>query len=193
MDGFIDAGGSSAVAGGAAAVALGFREAVAGEESRRMWIAADPAHLVAAHAVRSVALVMAGRAALDVAPRGIAVERARSGQAPARRMGVERAGPRRDALVLVAALAERGRMAALAGGGIRPHVHRMPPKEILPMDEPAIRPIDQLGLDRHHRGLRMAVEAEVLIVAGPARLLGGARQDGMAAQEVSLVRHQRHR
>jgi len=64
----------------------------------------------------------------------------------------------------------------------------MPPEEVLPVDEQAIGPIDQLGLDRYHRGLRVAVEAEVLVVAGRARLLGGARHPGVTAEEVSLVR-----
>src|SRR5436309_472360 len=82
---------ASAVAGDAAAVALGLAEGVPGEESGRMRIAADPAHLVAAHAIRGISLVVAGGAVLDVAPRGVPVERARAGQAPARGMGIDRA------------------------------------------------------------------------------------------------------
>src|SRR3954466_4631681 len=108
------------VAGGAAAIALGFGERVARAEAGRVRIAADPAGLVAADAVRRVALVVAGRAALDVPPRGVAVERARAGQAPAGRGRVERAGSRRDARVLVARLARAGRVAARARGGIGP-------------------------------------------------------------------------
>src|SRR5439155_26910652 len=135
-----------------------------------MRIAADPAHLVAAHAIRGISLVVAGGAVLDVAPRGVPVERARAGQAPARGMGIDRARAGGHALVLVAIGAEAGRVAARAGGRIRPLVDEMPSEEILPVDEAAIGAIDQLGLDRHHRGLRVAVETEVLIVAGRAGL-----------------------
>src|SRR5436309_12044225 len=126
-----------------------------------MRISADPAHLVAAPAVRRVALVVARRAALDVAPRGVAVEGARAGQAPSRRMRIERARSRSDALVRVAGLAGADRVAALAGGRVRARVDHVATEEILPVDEAAIRAIDQLGLDRHHGRLRMAVEAEV--------------------------------
>ena len=158
-----------------------------------MRIAADPAHLVAAHAIRGISLVVAGGAVLDVAPRGVPVERARAGQAPARRMGIQRAGAGGDALVLVAVRAEAGRVAPRARGRIGALLDEMPPEEVLPVDEAAIGPIDQLGLDGDHRSLRMAVEAEILIVARRAGLLRRARHVGVAAQEVPLVRHLRHR
>src|SRR5436190_1620050 len=158
-----------------------------------MRIAADAAHLVAADAVRRTALIVARGAALDVPSRGVAVERARAGQAPAGRMRIDRARPGGDALVLVAGLAGADRMATRAGRGVGALVDHVPPEEILPVDEPAIRPIDQLRLDRHHGGLRMAVEAEVLIVAGRARLLRGARDARVPAEEVALVGDLRRR
>src|SRR5207245_254947 len=102
---------SSAVTGGAAAVALRLHRAVVREETGRVRVAADAADAVAADTVRAVALVVAGRAALDVAAGGIAVERARTGRTPAGRMRVERAPPGGDPLVLVARLARRGRVA----------------------------------------------------------------------------------
>src|SRR6267142_4289643 len=147
----------------AAAVALRLGEAVVGEEARGMRVAADAAHLVAADAVRRVSLVVAAGAAGDVAPGGVAVELPRAGHAPAWRMRIERARTRGDVLELVAVLAEAGPVAALARRRVRPLIHRVPPEEILAGDETAVGPIDQLGLDRHHRGLGVAVEAEVLV------------------------------
>src|SRR5215470_16446274 len=108
----------------AAAVALRLGEAVVREEAGRVRVAADPTHLVTADAVRRISLIVAGGAAGDVAPRGIAVELARPWQAPARRMRIERARSRPDVLELVAVLAEAGRMAALAGRRIGALLHR---------------------------------------------------------------------
>src|SRR3954468_12635431 len=104
-------------------------------EARRMRIASNPSDLVAAHAVRRVPLVVASRATLDVAPGGIPVECPRAGQSPSRRMGIQRAHSRGHPLVLVAALARAGRVAALAGRRIRSRVDRVAPEEVLPVDE----------------------------------------------------------
>src|SRR2546427_1979729 len=123
-----------------------------------MRISADPAHLVAAHAVRRVALVVARRAALDVAPRGVAVEGARAGQAPSRRMRIERARSRSDALVRVAGLAGADRVAALAGGPGRARVDHVATEGNLPVDEAAIPAIDQPCLDPHPGRPRIAGE-----------------------------------
>src|ERR1700682_3994207 len=94
-------------------------------------------------------------------------------------MRVARAKPRGDALVLMARFARAARVAVLARRRIRAGVHRVASEKILTVDEPAIGAVDQLGLDRHHRRLRMAVEAEVLVVEGGGGLLvGGGRAWG---------------
>src|SRR5438067_2304856 len=183
----------SEVAGDAAAIAARLIDVVPGPEPRRMRISADPADLVTLDAVRLGALIVAGGAARDVPPGGIAVERARPRERPSWRVRIPGAQSRGDARALMAGLAGVRRVAALARRRIGARLHRMPAKEVLPVDEPAIGAIDELRLYRHHRRLRMAVEAEVLLVAGAAGLLRRARHAGVTAKEVALVRYLRHR
>jgi len=47
----------------------------------------------------------------------------------------------------------------------------VPAEEVLPVDEAPVRAIDELRLHRHHGRFRVAIEAEVLLVAGAAGLL----------------------
>src|SRR5205814_3804607 len=102
----------------------------------------------------------------DVAAGRVSVERGGAGQRPSRGVRVAGARARGYALVLVALLAEADRVALLAQSWIRSLLDGMATEEILAVDEPAIGPIDEFRFDRHHRRPAVAVEAEILVVAG---------------------------
>src|SRR4051812_1690524 len=94
-----------------------------------------------------------------------------------------------DVLLLVAGLARAGGVAALARRRVCPGLHGMAPEPVVAVDEAPVWPVDELRLHLDHFCPRVAVEAEVLVVAGGARLDVAARDRGVASQEIALVRH----
>src|SRR5262245_29204774 len=84
-----------------------------------MRVAADAAHLVAIDADGSRALVVAGGALADVAPRGDAVELRRAGPRPALRVRIAHVVAAAGQVLLAMTIrAEAGAVAAPAGAGI---------------------------------------------------------------------------
>src|SRR5262249_27313865 len=158
-------------------------------EAGRVRMAARSTDPMAGHAVRGGALVVAGGAAEDVPPRLGAVEARAPGSEPASGVRIERvAGVRGEPVLLVALLAEAGRMALLASRRVGAGLDLVPGDVVAPVDEVSIHPLGEDLLDLHrHRPRRLAVGAEALLVAGGAGGRGGAGDGRVGGGEVAPV------
>src|SRR5262249_13409969 len=179
----------SEMTGRAHPVAADLRVVVVQKPRRGMWVAADPADAVAAHAVGSRALVVARRAARDVAPRRLAMEIPRSRDGPPERMRITRIlRGRRQILGLMTARAEIVPMALAAGGLVAGGLDRVPSEEVIAVDEGRVDRLGELDLDPGRHGPGVAVRAVRLVVALRAVPGGAARVGAVARDVISLVR-----
>ena len=129
-------------------IARDFVAAVARRPTGGVRIAADAADLVAIDADRSRALIVAGRALADVAPRLDAVKLRRAGVRPSRRMRVARVcRRRRQVLQAVAILAVARAVTAAAHDRIGGGLDAVLAEKVVAMDEVAIDALEQLVLD----------------------------------------------
>ena len=163
----------------------------------RVRVAADAAHLVAVHANRARALVVAAGAAGDVPPRRRAMELpAAARNAPTRRMRIARS--LRERRQIVGAVAVFTRSWSRGSAGKEAPSQRastgVPAEEVVAVDEVADRPARETWSRSSSRPCaRVAVGAERLLVAGGAALRRRARRAWVLAHEVALVRIERHR